>query len=69
MNKYVFFILFLTGCSYYDDDNFLEEYVENILEDGTKIDIDLTPNSEEPNVRRTYHNESDGTFYLWQRNF
>ena len=36
-----------TSCQSYKDDNFIEEYVEKVLEDKTGVDIDLTPMSEE----------------------
>lgn len=61
-------ILFLTGCIHYQDDNIIEEYVESILEEKTGVEVDLTPQSEEIDARRE-DRESDGTFYVLQRDF
>lgn len=40
-------LIFLTACSHYQDDNFLEEMIEDMLKEELYVDMDLTPNSQE----------------------
>jgi len=50
MKRYMLLlVLFLYGCQEieYPEDNVIEEYVEEMIEENTGIDIDLSPLSEE----------------------
>lgn len=67
-------ILCLTSCSHYEDDNFIEEYVEKILEDKTGVDIDLTPDSEEIDKRPVEYGRNRDPkqatyFFVFKRQF
>ncbi len=49
----VAFLCLMDGCSYLnkkarlDDDNFIEEAIEHLIEEKTGLDIDLSPKSPE----------------------
>lgn len=45
--KYLSLILLLTSCSYYPQDNVLEELVEDYIEDKTNIYVDFSGSSKE----------------------
>jgi hypothetical protein len=50
MNKtitLIFLVLCLSSCAHYQDDNFLEEMVEDMLKEELYVDIDFTPKSKE----------------------
>ena len=40
-------LIFITSCTHYQDDNFLEEMVEDMLKEELYVDIDFTPKSKE----------------------
>ena len=40
-------LLILSACQYIQHDNIVEEIVEDVIEDKTGLEIDLTPKSEE----------------------
>lgn len=58
--KYLTFILIMmTSCSLlkqYPNDNIFEEMIEGIIKKETGVDIDLTPNSKEP--EKNYENRA-----------
>lgn len=49
--KYIAMFIFLVGCdwwnSWYPPDNFIEEIGEQIIEQETTLDLDLSPNTPE----------------------
>lgn len=58
MKKYLFAIsIILSGCSevskYYPDDNLIENYAEDIIEEKSGIKIDFSGRSEESKERWT----------------
>ncbi len=55
--KYIALFVFLVGCdwwnSHYPPDNIIEEIGEQIIENETGMDLDLSPNSPEKRNRAT----------------
>lgn len=55
--KYAFVLILLFGCdwwnSWYPADNFVEEIGEQIIENETGLDLDLSPNTPESAIRKS----------------
>lgn len=50
ITSYMILPMILSGCSLFDalpDDNFVEEYIEDVIEEQTGVEIDFTGDSEE----------------------